>query len=100
MAVQRVHGWVQRLELREWRPDEVGDLLGPAREQRRSVLVLLAADRRPEPAHRGAPDLLGRRARLAHLGLRRRRSGAHPPAGPESEHRPVPGKLSRPYPTW
>ena len=76
VAVQRVHERVQRLELRERRPDEVGDHLGADREQRRGRRLLLAAGRRPEPARRGAPDLLGRAARLADVGLRRRHARA------------------------
>ena len=44
----------------------------PLVQQRRGVRVLLAADRRPEPGAGNAPDLLGRQARLADVGLRRR----------------------------
>ena len=43
-----------------------------------AVALLLPAGRRPEPAHRGAPDLRGGPARLADLGLRGGTPGAVP----------------------
>ena len=71
VALQRVHERLQRLELPRRRPGKVGDHVSANRQQRRGPGVLLAADRRPEPLAWHAPDLLGREARLADLGLRR-----------------------------
>ena len=77
VAVQRVHVRLRRRKLREWSSDEVGDHHGADRRQRRGGGVLLAPDRRSESrdcAERAddAPDLLGRAARLALVGLRGR----------------------------
>ena len=91
--VQRVHERLQRLELQERRSRAVGDQLRSGREQRRVHRVLLAAGQRSEPGSGHAPDLLGREARLADLGLRGRPAGCRA-AGHDPRHRLLRGELS------
>ena len=68
-------------------------IAAPLANSGEAVALLLAADRRPEPADRGTPDLLGPPARVALVGFRSGRKPDRSAAGHHARHRELRGEL-------